>query len=62
MSSRYLKGFPIPILQVPLGEKEDEELLYYSIDQARKCIYLTTAYFAPSRRMLHVLETAESRG
>ena len=38
------------------------KLLYYSIDQAQKCIYLTTAYFTPSRRMLHVLENAESRG
>jgi cardiolipin synthase len=44
------------------GRRKMRKLLYYSIDQARKCIYLTTAYFAPSRRMLHVLETAESRG
>jgi cardiolipin synthase A/B len=44
------------------GRRKMRKLLYYSIDQAQECIYLTTAYFAPSRRMLHVLETAESRG
>jgi len=44
------------------GRRNMRKLLYYSIDQAQKRIYLTTAYFAPSRRMLHVLESAESRG
>jgi len=44
------------------GRRNMRKLLYYSIDQAQKCIYLTTAYFTPSRRMLHVLENAESRG
>ncbi len=38
------------------------KLLYYSINQAQKSIYFTTAYFTPSRRMLHVLENAVSRG
>jgi cardiolipin synthase len=44
------------------GRRKMRTLLYYSIDQAQKSIYLTTAYFTPSRRMLHVLENAESRG
>jgi cardiolipin synthase len=44
------------------GRRKMRKLLYYSIDQAQKSIYLTTAYFAPSRRMLHVLENAELRG
>jgi len=38
------------------------KLLYYSINNAQESIYLTTAYFIPSRRMLHVLEAAVSRG
>jgi len=44
------------------GRRKMRKLLYFSINQAQKCIYLTTAYFTPSRRMLHVLEDAESRG
>jgi cardiolipin synthase len=38
------------------------KLLYYSINSAQESIYLTTAYFIPSRRMLHILEAAVSRG
>ena len=37
-------------------------LLYYSINAAQESIYLTTAYFIPSRRMLQILEAAVSRG
>jgi cardiolipin synthase len=37
-------------------------MLYYSINRAQKSIYLTTAYFTPSRRMLQVLEEAVFRG
>jgi cardiolipin synthase len=44
------------------GRRRMRKLLYYSIHQAKTCIYLTTAYFAPSRRMVHALEEAESRG
>jgi cardiolipin synthase len=44
------------------GRRKMRMLLYYSIDKAQKSMYLTTAYFAPSRRMLHVLENAEARG
>jgi cardiolipin synthase len=38
------------------------KLLYYSINQASESIYLTTAYFTPSRWMMHILEAAVSRG
>jgi cardiolipin synthase len=38
------------------------KLLYYSISQSLTCIYLTTAYFIPSRRMVHILESAKSKG
>ena len=38
------------------------KLLYYSINTAQESIYLTTAYFIPSRRMLQILEAAVSRG
>jgi cardiolipin synthase A/B len=44
------------------GRRNMRKLLYYSIHHAQTCIYLTTAYFAPSRRMLNVLEEAELRG
>lgn len=44
------------------GRRRMRKLLYYSIHQAKTCIFLTTAYFAPSRRMIHALEDAESRG
>ena len=38
------------------------KLIYYSINNARKSVYLTTAYFTPSRRMLQILENAVKRG
>ncbi len=44
------------------GRRKMRKLLYYSINQSQKSIYLTTAYFTPSRRMLQVLENAVLRG
>ena len=44
------------------GRRKMRKLLYYSINQASDSIYLTTAYFTPSRRMLEVLEEAVARG
>ena len=38
------------------------DLLRYSADQARTTIFLTTAYFTPSRRMIVLLENAVRRG
>ncbi|MDO9288777.1 MAG: phospholipase D-like domain-containing protein, partial [Thermodesulfovibrionales bacterium] len=37
-------------------------LLYYSINHARQSIFLTTAYFTPSRRMVHILSEAVKKG
>jgi cardiolipin synthase A/B len=44
------------------GRRKMRKLLYYSIITSRESIHLTTAYFTPSRRMMHVLEDAVSRG
>jgi cardiolipin synthase A/B len=56
----------IPALPVFANSARDRrrmrKLIYYSINYASKNIYLTTAYFAPSRRMLQVLENAVKRG
>lgn len=56
----------VPVLPIfassAKGRRNMRRLLYYSINNAQKSIYLTTAYFTPSRRMVHVLEAAVSRG
>jgi cardiolipin synthase A/B len=44
------------------GRRKMRKLLYYSIITSRESIHLTTAYFTPSIRMMHVLEDAVSRG
>lgn len=44
------------------GRRRMRKLLYYSIGCAQQSIYLTTAYFTPSRRMLQTLEDAVARG
>ncbi len=44
------------------GRRRMRKLLYDSINRSRKSIYLTTAYFTPSRRMMQILENAVSRG
>ena len=44
------------------GGRKMRRLLYYSINHARKSIALTTAYFAPGRRMVETLEQAVERG
>ena len=44
------------------GRRRMRKLIYYSINSAQTSICLTTAYFIPSRRMLHILESAVSRG
>jgi cardiolipin synthase len=44
------------------GRRKMRKLLYYSINHSQKSIYLTTAYFTPSRRMLQVLENAVKKG
>ncbi len=56
----------LPVLPVfassAKGRRQMRKLIYYSINNARKSIYLTTAYFTPSRRMLQILENAVKRG
>jgi cardiolipin synthase A/B len=44
------------------GRRRMRRLLYYSITHAEKSIYLTTAYFTPSLRMLFILKDAVKRG
>jgi len=44
------------------GRRRMRKLLYDSINRSGKSIYLTTAYFTPSRRMMQILENAVSRG
>lgn len=44
------------------GRRRLRKLLYYSINYARKSIFLTTAYFTPGRRMIDMLSEAVKRG
>ena len=44
------------------GRRKMRKLLYFSIARSRRSIYLTTAYFTPSRRMLQILEDAVAGG
>ncbi|MBI5848982.1 MAG: hypothetical protein HZB31_13740 [Nitrospirae bacterium] len=56
----------VPVLPIfassAKGRRKMRKILYYSINTAQKSIYLTTAYFTPSRRMVHILEAAVVRG
>lgn len=60
----FENGLPvIPIFASSArGRRRMRKLLYYSINNARKSIFLTTAYFTPSRRMIDSLEEAVRRG
>ncbi|HTR45022.1 MAG TPA: phospholipase D-like domain-containing protein [Thermodesulfovibrionales bacterium] len=44
------------------GRRRMRKILYHSIHSARAALYLTTAYFTPSRRMVDSLEDAVQRG
>lgn len=44
------------------GRRKMRRLIYESINMARESIYLTTAYFTPSRRFIQILENAVKRG
>ncbi len=63
-SSMDGEGLPvIPIFASSAkGRRRMRKLLYYSIANAKESIFLTTAYFTPSRRMLDCLEEAVRRG
>lgn len=60
----FENGLPvIPIFASSArGRRRMRKLLYYSINNARKSIFLTTAYFTPSRRMIDSVEEAVRRG
>lgn len=60
----FRQGVPvIPIFAASgKGRRRMRRLLYYSINRARHSIFLTTAYFTPSWRMLGTLEDAAKRG
>lgn len=56
----------IPVIPIFVSNSKQRRamrgLLYYSINHAKKSIYLTTAYFTPSKRMVETLEDAVRRG
>jgi cardiolipin synthase len=56
----------LPVLPVfarsAKGRRRMRKLFYYSINGAIRSIYLTTAYFTPSRRLVQILENAVARG
>jgi cardiolipin synthase A/B len=60
-TSRGIPAMPI-FVDSSRGRRRMRRLIYYSINHAKKCISLTTAYFTPSRRMVETLEEAERRG
>jgi cardiolipin synthase len=59
-------GGGLPVLPIfassAKSRRKMRKLLYFSIAGSRKSIYLTTAYFTPSRRMLQLLEDAVAAG
>lgn len=63
---RRLKANGLPVIPIfassSRGRRRMRKLLYYSINHSKKSIYLTTAYFVPSRRMIEALEEAVNRG
>lgn len=60
----FVEGVPVlPIFtHSSRSRRWMRKLLYYSINNACESIYLTTAYFTPSRRMVEVLGDAVGRG
>jgi cardiolipin synthase len=56
----------IPVIPIFVSNSKQRRgmrrLLYYSINHSNKCIFLTTAYFTPSKRMIETLENAVNRG
>ena len=56
-----LPSLPIFVYSLK-GRRRMRNLFRYSINHARKNVFLTTAYFTPSRRMITSLERAVKRG
>lgn len=63
---KTLNSGTLPVLPIfassSRGRRKLRRLLYYSINHARKSIFLTTAYFTPGRRMIEMLSEAVKRG
>ncbi len=63
---RRFKANGLPVIPIfassSRGRRRMRKLLYYSINHAKESIYLTTAYFVPSKRMIETLEEAVKRG
>jgi len=61
-----IPGGTLPVMPIfshsGKGRRRMRRLLYYSINHAKLEICITTAYFSPSRMMLHALEGAARRG
>lgn len=62
--TQFVKGLPVlPIFASSArGRRRMRKLIYYSVNNASESVLLTTAYFTPSRRLLHILEAAVKRG
>jgi cardiolipin synthase len=58
---RDLPALPIFVYSLK-GRSRMRNLFRYSLDHSRKSVFLTTAYFTPSRRMIASLEKAVKRG
>ena len=59
--SNGLPALPI-FASTAKGRRQMRKLMYYSLNKAQQTMYLTTAYFSPSLRMLQALENAAARG
>lgn len=61
---KHVCGIPAMPVFVDSSKKRRRmrRLIYYSINHAKNCIALTTAYFTPSRRLVEALEAAIRRG
>ncbi len=62
--NQFAKGLPVlPIFASSArGRRRMRKLIYYSVNNASESVFLTTAYFTPSRRLLQILEAAVKRG
>jgi len=68
LSGYFSNGVKQGISVIPIfsssakGRRKMRKLFFYSINNAKEKIFLTTAYFTPSRRIIIALEDAVKRG
>lgn len=68
LSGYFSNGVKQGISVIPIfsssakGRRKMRQLFFYSINNAKEKIFLTTAYFTPSRRIIIALEDAVKRG